>query len=140
MGIARFRMPMDYIPSSGNIIDKLVQYPKIIDVRNSLTVIEDMIGVFYQLLEKKAAGIFHVTNPGAISHRDILALYEELVVPLKSKIWITEDDLVGDGLAVKKRSTNILQSLYLEKFGIVMRPVHESARETMMRYAQIKKR
>ena len=68
VGIARIRMPMDWVPSSGNIIDKLAIYEKIIDVENSLTVVEDMVNVFRQLLEKRAEGIFHITHPGTIKH------------------------------------------------------------------------
>ncbi len=136
VGIARIRMPMDYIPSSFNIIDKLAFYDQIVDVENSLTVIEDMISVFYQLIEKKAPGIFHVVNPGTIKHREIIALYNEFVDPNKKPTWITEDELVAKGLVSKKRSTNKLQSLRLAEYGITMREAHEAARETMRRYAE----
>lgn len=139
IAIARIRMPMDYIPSSGNIINKLAGFEKIIDVENSLTVIEDMIAVFYQLLQKRAAGIFHVTNPGTIKHRGIITLYEEFVGPAKVKEWISEEDLLNKGLVKKKRSTNILQSSNLEKIGINMREVSLAARETMKKYAEILK-
>src|SRR5581483_3271909 len=119
VGVARIRVPLDNRPYPGNIIDKLAVYPKIIDVENSLSVIPDMIDVFYQLLEKKAEGIFHVTNPGAIKYREILALYRELVDANQTNEWITEDELVSQGLASKTRSTNKLQSNNLEKYNIV---------------------
>src|SRR3989339_815749 len=115
VGIARIRMPIDYISSPGNLIDKLASFEKVIDVENSLTVIEDMIGVFYQLLEKRASGIFHITNPGTIKHKEIIALYEEFVGPVKVKEWISEEELLSEGLVKKKRSTNILQSTNLQK-------------------------
>ena len=67
VGVARIRVPLDERPYPGNIIDKLAQYPKIIDVENSVTVIPDMIKVFYQLMTKRAGGIFHVTNPGSLA-------------------------------------------------------------------------
>ncbi|MCL5785017.1 MAG: sugar nucleotide-binding protein [Patescibacteria group bacterium] len=140
VGIARIRMPMDYLPSPYNIIDKLATYEKIIDVENSLTVVEDMVEVFYQLLQKKACGIFHVTNPGTIKHKEIVALYEKLVGPTRVREWVSEEDLVRMGLAKKVRSTNILQSANLEKIGIWMRPAKEAARATMERYAQEKKK
>lgn len=139
VGIARIRMPLDSRPSSRNIIDKLVSYQKIIDVENSLTVIDSMVDVFHQLLEKRAEGIFHVTNPGTIKHREILNLYREFVDPnLPEKEWIPEDELVADGLATKKRSTNKLQSHNLEKYGIQMPPVMEAARAAFKTYAQLK--
>jgi UDP-glucose 4,6-dehydratase len=137
VGIARIRMPMDYVPSSFNIIDKLAQYDKIIDVENSLTVIEDMIEVFYRLLQKKASGIFHVTNPGTLKHREIIELYKEFVDPNKNPVWITEEEMVREGMVAKMRSTNTLHSENLEKIGIRMREVHEAARETMQKYSKL---
>ena len=69
VGIARIRMPIDWMPAKRNLIDKLAVYPKIIDVENSVTIIDDMMDVFHKLLEQKASGIFHVTNPGTLKHR-----------------------------------------------------------------------
>lgn len=136
VGIARIRMPIDWMPSARNLIDKLSKYPKVIDVENSATVIDDMIEVFYQLLEKKAEGIFHVTNPGTIKHKEIMALYEELVDKNHTNEWISNDDLVKQDLAVKTRSNNFLYSENLEKLGIKMRPMKEAIRDTMIKYAQ----
>lgn len=140
VGIARFRMPIDSIPSEGNLIDKLARFPKVIDVENSVTIVEDLVSVLYQLLEKRGTGIFHTTNPGTIKHKEIMALYEELVDPAHKNEWITEEDLVTQGLAVKKRSNNFMQSRNLEKFGIHMRPIREAMRGTMEKYARLVKK
>src|SRR3989339_1638204 len=140
VGIARIRMPIDWVPNPRNLIDKLADYSKVIDVENSATVIDDMIEVFHQLLEKKAAGIFHVTNPGMIKHREIMALYEELVDPNHKNEWISNDELVKIGLAEKGRSNNFLHSENLEKIGIKMRPIKEALRDTMQKYKKVKQK
>lgn len=136
LGIARIRMPIDWKPSPGNLIDKLASYPKVIDVENSVTIIDDMIDVFYQLMAKKAPGIFHVTNPGTLRHRETLELYRELVDPDHTCEFIDEGELVTCGLAKKGRSNNWLKSERLAEFDIHMRPVHEALRDTMAKYAQ----
>jgi len=138
-GVARIRVPLDDQPYPGNIIDKLAAYPKIIDVENSITVIPDMIKVFYQLMEKKGEGIFHVTNPGSLKYRELMDLYKEMVDPNQHNEWITEEELVSEGLVSKKRSTNKLQSFNLEKLGINMPEIHEATRKAMENYARIKK-
>ena len=135
VGIGRIRMPIDCISSPGNLIDKLASYKKVIDVENSVTVLEDMIQVFAQLLEKQAAGIFHVTNPGTMKHTELIALYEEYVDPNHTNEWITDADLVTTGLAKKQRSNNVLQSENLEKLGIHMRPIKEALLDTIKKYA-----
>jgi dTDP-4-dehydrorhamnose reductase len=139
VGIARIRMPIDYIPSPFNMIDKLASFKQVIDVENSVTIVDDMVNVFKELLAQKACGIFHVTNPGTLKHREILDLYKEFVDPNHANEWISNDELVTTGLAKKGRSNNFLHSENLEKIGIHMREVHEALRDTMQKYAQMKK-
>ena len=136
VGIARIRMPLDDRPFAGNLIDKLKGYTKVVDVENSITVVPDMIKVFKELLDQKASGIFHCTNPGSITHKEIMALYEKYVDPNHKNEWITEGELVSCGLAGKKRSNNIMQSINLSKLGIQMRPVLEAVEETIKIYAK----
>lgn len=138
VGIARIRVPLDDRSYPGNIIDKLSTYPKIIDVENSITVIPDMVDVFYQLMQKQAEGVFHVTNPGAIKYRKLMSLYEQFVDSTHTNEWISEEELVSEGLTAKQRSTNKLQSSNLEKLGIQMRPVEESIKNAMEAYAKSK--
>jgi len=137
VGVARIRVPLDDRPYSGNIVDKLAAYPKVIDVENSITVIPDMIQAFYLLMEKKGEGIFHVTNPGSLKYRDMLEQYRELVDPNQTNEWITEKELVSDGLVSKQRSTNKLQSFNLQKIGIEMPEIHEATRKALENYAKI---
>jgi 3,5-epimerase/4-reductase len=139
VGIARIRMPIDYIPSAQNMIDKLASFQKVVDVENSVTIVDDMVSVFYKIMEKKAEGIFHVTNPGILKHRDIIALYKEFVDPTHANEWISNEDLVRQGLAKKGRSNNFLASERLVEVGIEMRDVHEAMRDTMLKYAKMKK-
>ncbi len=135
VGIARLRLPIDSVPSERNLIDKVTKYPKVIDVVNSVTIVEDLVDTCHQLMQKKAEGVFHCTNPGTMSHRELIALYQKLVDPSHTCQWITEEDLVAQGLATKKRSNNIMSSSRLEKLGIKMRPVKEALPDTMKKYA-----
>ena len=139
VAIGRIRMPIDYLPSERNMIDKLASFPKVIDVENSVTIVDDMIDTFYALMEKKAPGIFHVTNPGILRHKEIIALYEKYVDSDHTNEWISNEDLVKQGLAKKGRSNNFLSSERLAEFGIEMREVHEAMDDTMQKYAKLKK-
>ena len=136
VGIARIRMPIDFKPNPANLIDKLLNYPKIVDVENSVTIIEDMINVFYKLLSKKSKGIFHVVNPGAIRHKEIIEMYKSIVDNSHNNKWITEEELVASGLAKEKRSNNIMKSENLDKLGIKMRPVKEALEDTFKKYKE----
>ncbi|MFA5062242.1 MAG: sugar nucleotide-binding protein [Patescibacteria group bacterium] len=134
VGIARIRMPIDSQPSPANLITKLASFPRVIDVENSVTIVDDMVKVFGELLEKRATGIFHVTNPGSIKHKEIIEMYNEIVDPNHTNVWITAQELVNEGLAKKTRSNTILSSENLEKLGIRMRPVKEAVRDVLEKY------
>jgi 3,5-epimerase/4-reductase len=136
VGIARLRMPIDGAPGERNLITKLAQYKQVIDVANSVTVVSDMVQAVGALLERRATGVFHVTNPGVMRHRDLLGLYRELVDPKHACEFISADELVTRGLAAKARSNCVLVSRRLEALGIQMRPIEVALRETMKEYAQ----
>ena len=53
--------------------------------------------------------------------------------------WISNEDLVKQGLAKKGRSNNFLSSERLKEVGIEMREVHDAMRDTMEKYAKLKK-
>lgn len=139
IGIARIRVPMDDRPYAGNILDKLLAYPNVFDVQNSLTIIPDMIETFYQLMEKKGQGIFHVTNPGAISYRRIIEYFQELIDPNLQKNLITPEEALKMGLVASMRSTNVMQSSRLEEIGISMRPIEMAADEAIRKWSKLKK-
>lgn len=136
VAIVRLRMPVDGVPGPRNLITKLAGYKQVIDVENSITVVDDLVEVVRQLAERRATGIFHATNTGVVSHRQILGLYRELVDPTYEVEFIGEDELVSRGLAIAPRSNCVLASTRLEEIGIRMPDARESLRKAMEQYAR----
>lgn len=136
VAIARLRMPIDSAPDARNLITKLAKYTQVIDVENSVTFVSDLVHVVRELAARRATGVFHVTNPGALRHRDLLARYRELVDPSHRVELIEEAELVRRGLATKARSNCILASPRLKELGITMTPVDEALERTMREYAK----
>ena len=136
VSVVRLRMPVDGSPGPRNLITKLASYTSIIDVENSVTVVDDLVHVVQTLVDRKLSGVFHATNPGVMRHRELLELYKEYVNPLHSFELISEDALVARGLAVKARSNCVLSSRRLAEVGIVMRPIGEALRDAVQRYAR----
>jgi 3,5-epimerase/4-reductase len=135
VAILRLRMPISDEVHERNLITKLAKYPRVIDVENSVTIVSDLVSVIEQIAKKRATGIFHVTNPGGMRHRDLIALYKEFVDPAHVCELIDEEELVRSGLAVKARSNCILASPKLAALGIALRPIDVALRETMRAYA-----
>ncbi|MBI3305163.1 sugar nucleotide-binding protein [Candidatus Parcubacteria bacterium] len=138
--ILRLRMPTDAEPGPRNLITKLAGYPKIIDVENSLTVIPDLLAATKQLIAQGAVGIYHVTNPGSVTHREIMGLYQKLVDPGHTFEFISEAELYSLGLASTGRSNCILNVDKLLRAGVQMPPIKERIREVMAEYAANLKR
>jgi dTDP-4-dehydrorhamnose reductase len=136
VGIARLRMPIDGRPGARNLITKLAGYTQVIDVENSVTIVDDLVGVVRGLVERRATGVFHATNPGTMRHRDLLALYREMVDPGHRATLIREEELVAKGLAASARSNCVLASPRLAELGIAMRPIDVALRATVAEYAK----
>ncbi len=137
VAVVRLRIPMDPMPSAKNSITKITSYPKVIDVKNSVTVVDDLLDVMKQVSDKRTQGIFHAVNPEPLTYRDLIKWYEEIVDPNHTNEWITEEEMVADGLTAKKRSTNILANRRLPEIGINMRSTEEAMKDVLRKYAEL---
>ncbi len=136
VGVARIRMPLDGAPNPRNLITKLAGYRQVIDVENSVTVVDDFVAVARELVARRAEGVYHVTNPGVMRHRDLLAAYRKHVDPKHSAELIPADELVARGLASAARSNCVLASERLAALGITMRPIGEALDALLAEYAR----
>ena len=77
----RIRMPISRIVSGRNLIDKLVSYPNICSIPNSMTVLDDMWPILDRMIERRTTGTYNLCNPGTAEHRWILEQYRDLLKP-----------------------------------------------------------
>lgn len=76
----RLRMPIDNdITSERNFLHKITKYKKVIDIKNSMTIVDDLLRVAENLMSKNRVGIYNAVNPGPMSHTEILDLYKKYV-------------------------------------------------------------
>jgi hypothetical protein len=75
----RIRMPItdEYHPR--NFITKITKYEYICSVPNSMTVLNELIPIAIDMMNKKITGTVNLVNPGLISHNEILTMYKEIV-------------------------------------------------------------
>ena len=136
VAIARLRMPIDATPHPRNLITKLAGYPVVVDVENSATVVQDLVTAVARMVEVKPSGVFHVVNPGILRHRDLIALYRELVDPSHQAELVPAGDLLKRGLIQAARSNCLLASDRLADIGVQLRPMDVALRDAMEHYAQ----
>ena len=135
VAVVRLRLPMDSVPSPKNTLTKLAAYPKVLDAVNSVTVMEDLLDVLNQVMEKRAQGIFHAVNPEPLNYRDLIRWYEEIVDSNHKNEWMSEQQMDSANLTAVKRSTNILANTRLGEIGISLRPTEEAIKQILREYA-----
>lgn len=79
--ILRVRMPISDDLSPRNFITKISKYERVVDIPNSMTVLHELLPASLVLSRKRVTGVVNFTNPGVISHNEILALYKEYIDP-----------------------------------------------------------
>ena len=79
--ILRLRMPVSDDLHSRNFVTKIAKYERVVDIPNSNTILHDLLPASILLAEHKETGIYNFTNPGAISHNEVLSLFKEYVRP-----------------------------------------------------------
>ena len=79
--ILRLRMPVSDDLHPRNFVTKIAKYERVVDIPNSNTILHDLLPASILLAEHKDTGIYNFTNPGAISHNEVLALFKQYVRP-----------------------------------------------------------
>ncbi len=120
----RLRMPFDGSTEPRNLIMKLRKYNRVLDVKNSLTCIPDLLQVAKTLIEKRVTGTFNVVNPGPLSPYDVMKKYTEIVDSTHVFEKLTEDQL--SEVTKAGRSNCVLSVQTLNDLGIVIRSSDEA--------------
>lgn len=117
VSILRIRMPISEERSERNLIYKLSNYNKVIDIPNSITYMRDLSRFVNFVIDKDLNGIYHVTNPSPTTAAKIMLEYQKYV-PSHSFNTIDESEL--DRITKAKRSNCILNTDKLKSTGFIM--------------------
>lgn len=117
----RIRMPIDDSSNPRNLINKLFSYKKVIDVQNSVTIVEDFLYVLHELIMINAKGVFNVVNPEPIGHKEIIGIFSNYIGEFKGT-FIKPEELI----TIAGRSNCILSTSKLNSLGIFLRPTKEA--------------
>lgn len=108
----RIRMPITSDDNDRNFISKIIRYKKVCSMFNSMTVLDELIPVIIDLVNKKYIGTINLTNPGLISHNEILTMYRDIVDPTFTWENFTIEE--QNTILLSKRSNNYLNTTLLE--------------------------
>jgi len=132
----RIRMPITDEYNSRNFITKISTYQKVCSVPNSMTVLNELIPLMIDMAKNKVFGTINLTNPGLITHNEILEMYKEIVDP--SFTWNNFSIEEQNAILASGRSNNFLDTSRLESLYPNVKNIKESVREMLILMAQRK--
>jgi 3,5-epimerase/4-reductase len=128
----RIRMPIVGEDHPRNFITKITNYEKICSVSNSMTVLPDLLPLIIELMKMRHVGTLNFTNPGVISHNEILEMYKEYVE--NSFEWQNFSIEEQNKILASKRSNNHLDTTKLEKLFPKVKNIKVSVRDLLRMY------
>lgn len=129
----RIRMPITDTPHPRNFITKITSYDRICSMPNSMTVLTELLPILVDMAIRRVTGTINLTNPGAISHNEILEMYREIVDPAftwKNFTYEEQATVISSG-----RSNNCLDTSRLQAMYPSVRSVHDAVRFALHNYA-----
>ena len=108
----RIRMPIVGEDNPRNFITKIATYEKICSIPNSMTVLPELLPLVVDMMSNKTTGTINLTNPGLISHNEILEMYKKYVDP--EFIWQNFTAEEQSKILDSERSNNFLDTTRLE--------------------------
>ena len=130
----RIRMPIVDKDCPRNFITKIANYEKICSVPNSMSVLPELLPIALKMMEKCIVGTINLTNPGVISHNEILEMYKEYVD--KSFSWNNFSIEEQRKVIACDRSNNLLDTTKLENFAPEVRHIKDAVRELLKNYGK----
>lgn len=130
----RVRMPIIGTHHPRNFITKITKYDRVINIPNSMTVLPTMLPLMVDTAKRRVCGALNMTNPGAISHNEVLDMYRELVDPtFEYKNFTVEEQ---DEILQAQRSNNTLDTSRLEAMYPNVPPIRTAVRMCMQQMAE----
>lgn len=128
----RIRMPITGEPNPRNFITKIATYDKICSIPNSMTVLPELLPIVLDLITNNRVGTINLTNPGLISHNEILEMYKEIVNPNFS--WQNFSQEEQRKIIASERSNNYLDTHKLEYLYPNVNNIKDSVRKCLLEY------
>lgn len=125
--IPRIRIPLDNRSHPKNILSKLIQYKRVIDLPNSVTYIPDFIKALEHLIKIDAKGVYNVVNKNGLKYPDILDIYKKYIPDFEYEVI--------DYKTLNMVRTNVIMSTRkLESTGFQVREINEVLEECVEGY------
>jgi len=130
--IWRLRIPFDQFDHERNYISKIMRYERLLEVTNSISQLQEFADACVAtLLRRLPAGIYNVTNPGAIRTSEIAEAVRRHSLSQKEFQFFTDEGEFMTAPGRVRRASCLLSSEKLAAHGIALREVHDALEWTL---------
>jgi 3,5-epimerase/4-reductase len=119
----RIRMPITDDDNPKNFINKIMKYEKICNMANSMTVLPELLPIMIDMAVNKQTGTINLTNPGMISHNEILEMVQKYKTDFVWKNFTLEEQAK---ILLSERSNNFLNTDKLQSLYPDVRNIHDA--------------
>jgi dTDP-4-dehydrorhamnose reductase len=125
--IWRLRIPFNHIDSPRNYLSKLQNYQILLEATNSISHLDDFVWACWQSWERKIPfGIYNVTNPGAVTTKQVTDLIRKELRPKRNFEFFTSEEEFMTKAAKTPRSNCVLDTSKLTNANICLRTAEEA--------------
>ena len=128
----RIRMPITSKHEPRNFITKITTYEYICSVPNSMTVLEELLPYVIDMAQKNTTGTINLTNPGLISHNEILEMYKQYID--KDFTWKNFSQEEQLKILDADRSNNYLDTTKLETLYPDIKNIKDSVKDVFINW------
>jgi 3,5-epimerase/4-reductase len=125
----RIRMPITGDFNLRNFITKIITYKKVCSIKNSMTVLPELLPLLIDMAKNKIVGTVNLTNPGLISHNEILEMYRQIVKP--DFTWENFTVQEQNEILAAGRSNNYLDTTRLESLYPNVKNIRDAVKECL---------
>lgn len=129
----RLRIPFNNEDNPRNYLSKLLRYQQLLDATNSISHLGEFAQATLACWERRVSfGTYNVTNPGAITTREIVGMIERAgIAPGKKYSFFASETEFMRLAARTPRSNCVMDSSKLAGAGIALTEIHEAVLEAL---------
>lgn len=132
----RLRIPFNEQDGPRNYLSKLMRYERLLEATNSISQLDEFVRASVACWEKRVPfGIYNLTNPGAVSTREVVDLIKRSGVCDKDFVFFENEATFMCKAARTPRSNCVLDARKLANWGITMTPVHEAIEKALTNWS-----
>jgi dTDP-4-dehydrorhamnose reductase len=131
----RLRIPFNNQDSPRNYLSKLMRYEMLLEATNSISQLDESIRAAWACWDRRIdPGIYHLTNPGAVTTREVTEMIQEELTPAPKFQFFRDEQHFMQIAAKAPRSNCILDSSKILQAGIKMSHAHDAIRQALRRW------